>query len=60
MSNLKIFGVSFAAGLAASLVYGYISSKKDEKKYVSSDDDTCEDIDEVVEDEDSSTSETSE
>ena len=53
MSNLKIFGASFAAGLAASLVYGYFSSKKDEKKYVLSDDDTCED-------EDSSKSETSE
>ena len=62
MSNGKIFGLSFAAGLAASLVYGYFSSKKDEKKYVLSDDDTCEDVEEVVEseDEDSSKSETSE
>lgn len=61
MSNVKIIGISFAAGLAASLVYGYISSKKDEKNYVSSDDDICEDVEEAVEsDEDSSTSEISE
>ena len=48
MSNLKIFGASFAAGLAASLVYNYFSSKKDEKNYVLSSDDTCEDVEEVV------------
>ena len=49
MSNAKIFGLSFVAGLAASLVYGYFSSKKDEKNYVSFDDDICEDVEETVE-----------
>ena len=60
MSNFKIFGASFAAGLAASLVYNYFSSKKYEKNYVLSSDDTCEDVEDAAEsvDEDSSTSET--
>ena len=60
MSNFKIFGASFAAGLAASLVYNYFSSKKDEKNYVLSSDDICEDVEDAAEseDKDSPTSET--